>query len=78
MSFDEIFDLTAGVYFFFYNMLCVGDSPWNYSEAIRVNKVMLVSLCAKTIKSVFEGDKISLLLWKEIHQFIIKKRILYL
>ena len=36
----------------------VGDSPWNYSVAIRVNRVMLVSLCAETIKPVFEGDKI--------------------
>ena len=30
---------------------------------------MLVSLCAETIKPVFEGDKIWQL-WKEMHQFI--------
>ena len=37
----------------------VGDSPWNYSVACtRVNRVMLVSLCAETIKPVSEGDKI--------------------
>ena len=37
----------------------VGDSPCNYSSvAIRVNRVMLVSLCAGTIKPVSEGDKI--------------------
>ena len=36
----------------------VGDSPWNYSVAIRINRVMLGSLCAKTIKPVCEGDKI--------------------
>ena len=36
----------------------VGDSPWNYSVACtRVNRVMLVSLCAETIKPVFEGGK---------------------
>ena len=35
----------------------VGDSPYNYSVAIRVNRVMLVSLCAETIKPVSEGDK---------------------
>ena len=28
------------------------------SVAIRVNRVMLGSLCAETIKPVFEGDKI--------------------
>ena len=27
----------------------VGDSPYNYSVAIRVKRVILVSLCAKTI-----------------------------
>ena len=36
----------------------VGDSPCNYSVAIRVNSVMLVSLCAETIKPVSEGDEI--------------------
>ena len=36
----------------------VGDSPCNYSVAIRVNRVMLVSLFAETIKPVSEGDKI--------------------
>ena len=36
----------------------VGNSPCNYSVAIRVNRVMLVSLCAETIKPVLEGDKI--------------------
>ena len=36
----------------------VGDSPYNYSVAIRVNRVMSVSLCAETIKPVSEGDKI--------------------
>ena len=37
----------------------VGDSPCNYSVAIRVNRVMmLVSLCAETINPVSEGDKI--------------------
>ena len=35
----------------------VGDSPCNYSVAIRVNKVMLVSLCAETIKPDSERDK---------------------
>ena len=29
-----------------------------YSVAIRVNKVILVSLCAETIKPVSEGDTI--------------------
>ena len=29
-----------------------------YSVDIRVNRVMLVSLCAETIKPVSEGDKI--------------------
>ena len=39
--------------------ISVGDSPCNYSSvAIRVNRVMLVSLCAETIKPVSEGDKI--------------------
>ena len=28
----------------------VGDSPCNYSVAIRVNRVLLGSLCAETIK----------------------------
>ena len=36
----------------------MGDSPCNYSVAIRVNRVMLVSLCAETIKPVSEEDKI--------------------
>ena len=35
----------------------MGDSPYNYSVAIRVNRVMLGSLCAETIKPVSEGDK---------------------
>ena len=35
--------------------ILVGDSPYNYSVAIRVNRVMLVSLCAETIKPVSEG-----------------------
>ena len=34
------------------------DSPWNYSVAIRVNTVMLLSLCAETLKPVFARDKI--------------------
>ena len=33
--------------------------PCNYSVAIRVNRVMLVSLCAETIKHVSEGDKMT-------------------
>ena len=36
----------------------VGDSPCNYSVAIRVSRVLLGSLCAETIKPVSEGDKI--------------------
>ena len=40
----------------------------NFSEAIEVNGVMLVSLCAETIKPVLGGYKI-LQLWKERHQF---------
>ena len=35
-----------------------GDSPCNYSVAIRVNRVILVRLCAETIKPGFEGDKL--------------------
>ena len=35
----------------------VGDTPCNCSVAIRVNRVMLVSLCAESIKPVSEGDK---------------------
>ena len=35
----------------------VGDSPYNYSVAIRVDRVMLVSLCAETIKPVSDGSK---------------------
>ena len=38
--------------------ILVGDSPCNYSVAIRVSRVMLVSLCAETIKHVSEGDKL--------------------
>ena len=38
--------------------ILVGDSPCNYSVAIRVNRVMLGSLCGETIKLVSEGDKI--------------------
>ena len=38
--------------------ISVGDSPWNYSVAIRVNRVMLVSLCAETMKPVFEWNKV--------------------
>ena len=39
--------------------ILVGDSRWNYSVACtRVNRVMLVSLCAETLERVFEGDKI--------------------
>ena len=38
--------------------LWVSDSPCNYSVAIRVNGVMLVSLCAETILPVFEGNQI--------------------
>ena len=35
----------------------VGDSPYNYSSvAIRVNRVMLVSLCAETVRPVSERD----------------------
>ena len=35
------------------------DSPYTYSNvAIRVSRVVLVSLCAETIKPVSEGDKI--------------------
>ena len=34
-----------------------GDSLCNYSVAIRVNRVMLVSLCAETMKPVFEENK---------------------
>ena len=33
----------------------VGDSPCNYSVAIRVVPVILVSLCAETTKSVLTG-----------------------
>ena len=36
----------------------VGDSSCNYSGAIRVNRVMLFSVCAETVKPVFKGDKI--------------------
>ena len=37
----------------------VSDSAWSYSLACtRVNRVMLINLCAETIKPVFEGDKI--------------------
>ena len=36
----------------------VGDSPYNYSVATRVNRVIIVSLCAEPIKPVFEWDKI--------------------
>ena len=36
----------------------VGDFPCNYSVATRVNRVLLGSLCAETIKPVSEGDKI--------------------
>ena len=36
----------------------VGDSPCNYSVAITVNRVMLGSLCAETLKHVSEADKI--------------------
>ena len=39
-------------------MIQVDDSPRNYSVAIRVDRVMLVSLCAEAIRPVFEGDKI--------------------
>ena len=49
--------------------ISVGDSPCNYSVAIRVNSVMSVSLWAESIKPVSEGDKIQQL-WKEMHQFI--------
>ena len=41
----------------------VGDSPRNYNNSdsvacTRVNRViMLINLCAETIKPVFEGDK---------------------
>ena len=42
----------------FSSRIKVGDSPCNYSVAIRVNRVMLGSLCAETIKPVSEGDKI--------------------
>ena len=53
MSFDKILDVTAAV------NINDGDSPCNHnSVAIRVNRVMLVSLCAETIKPVSEGDKI--------------------
>ena len=47
----------------------VGDPPCNYSVAIRVNGVMLGSLCAETMKPVSEGDKIWQLR-KEMHPFI--------
>ena len=47
----------------------VGDSACNYSVAIRVNRVMLVILCAGTIEPVSEGDKIRQL-WKEMHPFM--------
>ena len=36
----------------------VGDSPCNCSVAVRVNRLMVVSLCAETIKPVSEGDEI--------------------
>ena len=65
------FDCKWGVYIFYVKTpiarskgcvsslrISVGDSLWNYSVAIRVNRVMLVSLCAEAIKPVFEGDKI--------------------
>ena len=36
----------------------VSDSSWNYiATCTRVNKVMLVCLCAGTIKPDLEGDK---------------------
>ena len=41
----------------------------NYCVAIRVNRVMLLSLCAETIKPVSEGDRIRQP-WKEMHPFI--------
>ena len=41
-----------------------------YSVAIRVNRVILVSLCAETIKPVSEGDKIWQLWWREMYPFI--------
>ena len=34
----------------------MSDSPYNYSVAIRVNRMILVSLCAETMKPVSEGD----------------------
>ena len=37
--------------------ILVGDLPCNYSVAIRVNRVMLVSLCAETIYTFIRGTK---------------------
>ena len=39
--------------------ILVGDSPWNYNDnvALRVNRVMLVNLCAETIKPVLLGGQ---------------------
>ena len=41
--------------------MCVGDSPWNYSSVAftRVNRVMLVSLCAETMKPAFLKGKLT-------------------
>ena len=50
--------------------ILVGDSPFNYSGAIRVNRVMLVSLCAETIKTRFCGGQNVTAVWKEMHPFI--------
>ena len=43
-SYDQIFDLTAGVE---HQVACT-----------RVNRVMLITVCTESIKPVFEGDKI--------------------
>ena len=37
MSFDEIFDLTAGVYFYFYNNVAPSPVPLEYDNVINVD-----------------------------------------
>ena len=59
--------------------ISVGDSPYSYSVAIRVNRMILVSLCAETIKPVSEGQNLTAVKGKCIHenQFLKKWPIIY-
>ena len=61
MSFDEIFDLTAGVYFNFYNILEPGIGQFREFEPGRVH-------------TIYRINSLGLFLGDNVHKFTCGKR----